>query len=401
MTQKHINFEVAANPSMLVDLLNAMDMEIDALRTEIGHLNTDLAAIDTWTTEVDGDLDKINDYTSLINEPNGVHSGSTYTLAEAAAVNYTGAGIVYYRINGEEYWCDLDTTVTFTGTDELTDGKFRAYRMEIDAVGTVTLTGPGNKDLTSAEQALLTLCSTARTADTATLGYVVLGASGAAFTPGTTDTNAGAHTNVFYYTKGFERRMSGLTASTSLDLVVGTTPEQYQIGTLDYKVMGQNVAQDVADVDCTFVDADTITGGAGKFGGVLVVTNVAQNLTVAVAADGLAESVSDMTYTSIAAVQVDLLKCLNALPEVFAPVGYIIVEGAGDDPFTFTTSALDDVDGKPTFVTFDVGTWDRVADEAQTLSQHGLNVPTIPDSVTATMPANTVVTVTERVTRQT
>jgi len=387
---KQINYENVANTHALMQILEAMDTEIDALRTLANELRTDTLGAGTsrqvWETEVDTDMDAMNDYLNYLNEPNGVHSGSNYTLATAAAATYTGAGQVYYRINGEDYWCDLDTTVAFTGTELLTDGKFRAYRMEINKLGVVTLTGPGDIDSDTAQNALLTLCSTARTADTATLAYVTVEANGANFIPGTTNTNATSN-HVFYYTKGFERRMSGLTVAPSVALAIGTTDDEYSVGTLDAKIFGQNIAQIAADTTKTFDVADTITG-SGKFGGHLIVINQAGNATVSLAADGIAESVSNMTYATAALAQAAVLACLKALPEVFVPVGYIITESK-KAVFTFDTDDLAGTDGTGTFYSFSVGAWDRTADGAATLSQHGLNAPAIPATVTAAVPAAT------------
>ena len=384
--KKRINMEMTSNPEFLVDLLNSMDTEIDALRSQVNIL-TDADQVEAWAEEVDGDLDDINDYLDFKGEPNGVNWGD-YTLTAAAQVHFTGAGVVSYRINGENYFSALDTTVEFLGVENLAQNKYRAYRLEINKLGAVTLTGPGDIDSDTAENALLTMCSVAKTANTATLAYVVSDADAAAFIPGTTNTDT-TSIHTFYYTRGYERQMSGITIVQDADLAIGTTPEEYSIGTLDYKVLGLNVAQDAEDLTCAFPVADTITGD-GKFGAHLIVTNLAQNLTVAIAGDGIAETVSNMTYASAALAEAAMLECLNRLPDMFAPVGYIIVE-SGKAVFEYTTdslAALGTDSDSVEYVTFGVSAWDRLTDGAATLSEHGLNAPTINASVADPIPSD-------------
>jgi len=405
--KKTINLEQVSNPELLVDLLNAIDTEVDALRTLANELRTDHAtnktshdAIETlveelrtdhlgsgasyqvWLTEVDGDLDDINDYLSFIREGDGP-CGGNWTVTIGAATTLTGAGFIEYRIDGVKYYCDLDTTITLADDGDVDDGKWRAWRVEIDRTGAVTATADGDTQHTSEEDALLNMCALARTANTACLGYFTIHSNGG-FDIGTNNVNgeSAAH---WFYERGPLRQIAGLTASMGADIDDGTTATNYSTGTRDYMVNGLRVAQDAAEGDKAFDDNDTI--GEDQFGGHLIVTNLAQSATYALATDGKAGAVTAMTHADEAAVLTALATILGRLPANFAPCGYITVENKKAGTFTYNTDDIQGTDGQATYVSFDNGGWDRTTDEAGTLSQFGVEAPTIPGTVTAPIPA--------------
>jgi hypothetical protein len=361
--------------------------QLETLAEELGAdhatFKTAVDATNVWTTEVDADLDEINDYLDSLNEPDGVIGGD-FTIAAQADPNILGAGRVRYRIGGVEYESVMETAVVLEDSGDITQSTFGAWSVLIDKLGVVTTEDTGAQmAFATAEDALLNLASRADSTGKACLGYVTVTDSGGAFNIGTTNTSGGTATTAVYMNRGPVKRFTGLTAALGAATAVGSTPENYSTGTRDYCINGLNKAQDAAEADKTFDDADTI--GQSQFGGHLIVTNLAQNATYALASDGVAGSVSAMTHASSAAADTALDTLVDRLPSLFCPVAKLVVENNLGGAFTYGTDDINSTDGTATFTDCTAGTWDRTVSTG--FDSHQRDVPAIPATVTAPIPA--------------
>ena len=419
---KRITLEAIQSPAQHQILHNAIDTEVDALRTVANELRTDHAtsktqadvvetlieelhddhatfktALDatetlieelhddhaigiTWDTEVDGDLDDINDYIHALNEPDGVIGGD-FTIAGQAAVTLLGAGRVRYRIGGIEYDASIAGNITLEDSGDIVQNKYGAWSVLIDKLGAVTTEDTGAQmAFTAAEDALLNLSSRADSANKVCIGYFTVMDSGAGgFDIGTTNTTGGTATEVAYMNRMPVKRGTGLTAALGAATAVGTTPVNYATGTRDYAINGLNVAQDAAEADKAFDDADTI--GQAQFGGHLIVTNLAQSATYSLAADGKADAVSAMAYATAALVDTALDTLVDRLPSVFCPIAKIVVTNNIAGAFTYVTDDINGTDGAAVFTDMTAGVVDRTV--ASGFGSHQRNVPAIPATITA------------------
>ena len=375
-TFKAVVDELVADHATFITAVNSIETLDTELRTDHG---TDI----TWSTEVDADEDTMNDILDSWNQ-DGVTGGS-FTIAGTAAVTLLGAGLVHYRIGGQEYYSDLDTTITLTDSGDIVQNKYGAWRILIDRLGVVTTQDTGAQmAFNNAEDALLCLGAVAQTANTAVIGYFTVTDSGApGFDIGTTNTSGGTATGVVYHVRGPQKRVAGLTATLGAASAVGTTPENYSTGTRDYMVNGLRVAQDAAEADKAFDDLDTI--GQAQFGGWLIVTNLAQNATYSLAANGIAGTVSAMTYATAALAITAVGLVEDRLPPMFCPVSRLIIQNNIAGTWTAGTDDLAGTDGTPTFTDATVGTWNRTATTG--FDSHKLTSPTIPATITAPLVA--------------
>lgn len=355
----------------------------DQVETLIEELAADHAIGVTWATEVDADHDVMNNLLDFYNQDGVI--GGNFTIAGTAAVTLLGAGFVHYRIGGQEYYCDLDTTITLTDSGTIVQNKYGAWRILIDRLGVVTTQDTGGlMAFNNAEDALLCLSAVAPTANTVTIGYFTVTDSGAGgFNIGTTNTSGGTATGVVYHVRGAPKKVSGLTIALGAASAVGTTPENYSTGTKDVMVNGVRIAQIAAEADKAFDDADTI--GQSQFGGWLIVTNLAQSATYALAANGIAGSVSAMTYVSAAAAQAAVGLVEDRLPPMFVPISRLIITNNIAGTWTAGTDDLSGTDGTPVFTDCTVGTHNRTATTG--LDSHKVTAPTIPASITAPLVA--------------
>ncbi|TKJ32193.1 MAG: hypothetical protein CEE38_23615 [Planctomycetes bacterium B3_Pla] len=262
-------------------------------------------------------------------------------------------GRIYYVINGVRYSAKGVEAVLANGTDNITTGGFGAWRIMIDATGTLTtvaaVAAGGDMNFTVAEDALMNLASQAPTASAVDVGYLVIEAAGGGFTIGTDlpVTSDAAVTSATYYSVGAVVDDNGLTAPMSLSLGVGTTPEQYSHGTVNARTNGQTVAQIAAGATVAFDDADTI-GTAVQFGGHLIITDLAGTGLYALAANGVAGAVSAMTFATAALANTDLDTVETRLPMLFTVIGRIVVASA-KAPFAYITDDINGTDGTATF----------------------------------------------------
>lgn len=307
---------------------------------------------------------------------NGVIGGD-FTITAGAATTLTGAGNIRYRINGVTYYCALDTTITLGDDGDVDAGKWRAWRIEIIADGTVTATADGDTQYTEEQEALLSLCSKARTADAVTVGYFTIDSNGG-FNIGADNVNGETAENV-YTVRGVEKQVAGLTAALGAATAVGSTATKYSTGARDYMVNGVAVAQDTAEADKAFDDADTIA--ENKFGAHLIVTNLANTATVSLAANGIAETVSAMSYDTAVLASAAIDTIVDRLPPMFAPVAKIIVTNNKAGLFTYATDDIGGTDGTAAYTDCTVGTWDR--DNTTGFDTHRINPPAAAVTVTA------------------
>lgn len=356
---------------------------VDGIEALIEELHDDHATGVTWATEVDADSDTMNNMADF-DMADGVTGGS-FTISGTAAVTLLGAGFIAYRIGGQEYYADLDTTITLTDSGDIVQNKYGAWRILIDRLGAVTTQDTGAQMAwDNAEDALLNLSAVAPTANTAIIGYFTVTDSGAAgFNIGTTDTSGGTATGVVYHVRNHPKKITGLHTANGAATAVGTTPTNYATGTKDVMLGGVRIAQIAAEADKTFDDADTI--GQSQYGGWLIVTNLAKSATYALASDGRAGAVSAMAHASAAAAITAVGLVADRLPPMFCPVSRLIVTNNLAGTWTANTDDINGTDGTASFTDATVGTWDRTATTG--FDSHKITRPTTPASITAPLVA--------------
>lgn len=362
------------------EALHVMAELINDVVASANEQRTDHATFLAWLAEVDADLDAINNYVAREGEQDGV-TGGDFTFAGTAAATALGAGHVHYRIGGERYFAILDTTITLTGTTQVTGSNWRAWRVVIDRLGVVTTESPDNAGQGAEETALLELGSIAQAANTVELGtFVIQAATG--FTPATDDTSG---ENVFTarYTKMPKNEAAALTAAMGAALVATAGAATLAVGTADFKADGLRLAQVAADATLALTDADTIADG--EAGGIMLLSNLAGTGFVTLSSDGV-PGVSALTDTDAAGALTALNLLASRLPSSFVPLGHVIVVNASGSGFTAKTTFWDATNVTTTVVDQSFGTFDRTAAVAAFLSRES-NPPAVPATVTAPVPA--------------
>ena len=351
--------------------------QIDALVVDRAASIVPIAAAVTWATEVDADLDDINDNLAFFGQSNDgiLYWTDAFAISAAAAATALGAGIVHYQINGVKYVAALDTTIALTDTTVVTTGLFKAWRVEMGILGdTVTTTVTGSAGFDSAQAAYLALGSVARTADYVTVGYFVIESNGG-FTPGTDNTNGESSFASMLVT--CKRSDYGLTAEMSASIAIGATPDNFSHGTVNGK-RAVNLAEIAVGADVEFTDADTIIDG--ETGGWLLCIDQAGTAVVTISSDGL-PGVTALADTDVAGCNTALDLVADRLPEFFIPFGKIVVTTVGAG-FTAKTTSL--VAGEVTTVYTDqtATAFDRTVGLATFLARM-VAPPAIPATVTA------------------
>ena len=347
----------------------ALIVDRAANKTEI-----DLAA--TWAAEVDSDLDTINDILDF-DSLDGVIGGD-YAIVGAAATTWAASGRIKWRRNGQIFETAMPATLTMADDGDITQNKYRAFRVEISDLGAVTMVAGGDLESTTAEQALLALSAVAPTASTVTIAYVCFQDSTGAFDIGTTNT-ADAENITYYYERMPRAQAAGLTAAMVPGLAIGTTPEEFSHGTVDGKALGVGRAQITpADVTQAFNNNDIVTT-SGKFGGWLICTDLAGTDVLTLCANGVFEGAQTVDYASLAAVTTALDNCQARIPTAFTVLGRCTVE-TGKATWTANVDAGDDADGTFTFTSEGVGAFDRTVTSG---TGQGPVRPTTPATITA------------------
>ncbi len=250
---------------------------------------------------------------------------------------------------GVLYIAAAQETVLQTGT--ITGSKFGAWRFMLGKTGSLTnqrATANGTSGTMaydSAEDALLSLCQIARTADTVDVGYLVIEAAGGGFTAGSDhpETSAGNVTAATYYNVHVPYGDNGLTAAPSVGLSEGTTAEEYAFGTINARTNGLNVAEISADVTIVFAEADVITTDT-YYGGHLFVTDLSGTPVISLAATGIAGSAQTMDYATSVLATAALDAVELALPNVFTVIGRAVTK-TNKSSFAFQTDDVGGIDG--------------------------------------------------------
>jgi len=335
-----------------------------------------IAAAVTWATEVDGDLDTINDILDF-DSLDGVIGGD-YAIVGAAAVTWAASGRIKWRRNGQVFETAMPATLTMADDGDITQNKYRAFRVEISDLGAVTMVAGGDLESTTAEQALLALSAVAPTASTVTIAYVCFQDTTGAFDIGTTNT-ADAENITYYYERMPRAQAAGLTAAMVPGLAIGTTTHEFSHGTVDGKALGVGVAQITpADVTQAFSNNDIVTT-SGKFGGWLICTDLAGTDVLTLCANGVYEGAQTVDYASLAAVTTALDNCQARIPTIFTVLGRCTVETA---KATWTANSDDGAgtDGTFTFTSEGVLAFNRTVTSG---TGQGPTRPTTPATVTA------------------
>lgn len=339
---------------------------------------TGLIALCNETSADANAINNMNDFMSA----DGVVGGSSYSFtAGAAAATITGAGFVEYILNGVRHFIALDTTITIednSGTTDIADGRFGAWRILIDALGAVTTQkASANQQDTSAEIAMLTLGSVAQTADTVCIGYVVLGDVGAAYNIGTTNLSA-LTTETYYMERAPRKQVSGLHTALGAATVASAGAATLAVGTINAQVSGVHVAEISADATDDLTDADTIA--TTETGGWLLVTDLAGTGTSTISSDGI-PGVSALADTDLAGANTALDTLCDNLPSVFVVLARIVVVNASGGTFTAKTTNWDATSMTTTVTDATVGTWDRTATTG--FDSQKITPPAIPAAATA------------------
>ena len=359
------------------------------IKTLVNELRTDHATVKTWLDEVDGDLDKINNYLHYMNERDGVIAGD-HTFTAGGNVTLTGAGTVTYRINGQTYTNKVSTAIALEDNGDVTQNKWGAWRILIDAAGTVTTQDPagsGSQAFDSAEDALLSLAQRAITANTVEIGYLTLVDSDSAINLGTDDLNAAGVTAAMYVVTG-PRLGCGLNAALGgSGFAADTGVATFDTGTIDAMIQGgvstgvvfsRDLGQISAITNQAMNDADTIA--TTKYGGWLMVTNLAGTGVYALAANGIAGAVSAMTYATSALTTTALDEVQNRLPAIFAPLARVeLFNTTGGNDWVAATDNWDHDTAVATVINYTFGVLDRTS----LIGDVGKNAPVIQSTVTA------------------
>ena len=366
------------------DVVNELQDDHATYKTLTDELHDDHATIKTLTDELHDDHAPIHNYVDFLGEPDGVIGGD-FTISAGAAVTLTGAGHVRWRIGGETYYGPLDTTITLDDSGDIATTKWGAWRILIDRAGTVTTQDTGAQMAWANEQdALLNLSAVAQTANTATIGYFTINSDGG-FNIGTDNVNGETAANLYIVRQPLTQA-SGLTAALGSTVVADTGAATWSVGTVDVKRNGLRLTQIGAITNQAMDDADIIS--TTKAGGWLLVVDLAGTGVYALAADGNAGAASTMAYASTTAVDTALDTLTDQLPEVFVPIGKIVVDNQTGGNFTAGTTNWDATSVTTTVTNATLGTWDRTSKTG--FDSHKINPP----AVTAALSASKVATLT-------
>jgi len=358
--------------------------------TLIEEMHDDHATTKAFTDEIDTDHDKMNDYLHYVGERDGVIGGDL-TFSAGAAVTLTGAGRVTYRIGGNIYTADVDTTITLEDNGDVTQSKYGAWRVLIDKSGVVTTQDPagsGAMAFDASEDALLSLSQRAISSNTVEIGYLTLIDTDSVHNIGTNNLNASGVTTTIHTVTG-PRLNAGLTAALGSSFTADNGVATWDSGTIDARIEGgtsvvfsRNLAQISAITNQAMDDADTV--GGTQFGGWLMVTDEAATGVYALASDGIAGTVSAMTHASAAARDTALDDVQNRLPAIFASLGRILLfNTSGGNAWVAATDNWDHDTAVATVTDYTFGEFARIT----LVGDVGRDAPTVPASLTAASPA--------------
>lgn len=350
---------------------------IENLVNIVNELQTDHATDITWTTEVESDLDDMNDYLSIFDRDQffagdpALAEGSSNTTA----IKLVGTGI-RYQIGGAQY-IQLAAIETEPPVGEITAAKYGHYRMDLNQSVAMTVTRKANPmAYDSVEDALLSLGSVARTANSVDLGYVTILAASGGFTaqtdlPKIGDAQVDA---IAWIDNNMTRYQNGLNTAVTVAAADGVAT--LDISAVNVNVNGAKLSAISAASTQAMDDSDTVADT--KWGGWLLVVDPAGSGTYALAADGVAGTVSAMTYATKAAVDTALDLVEVQVPAICVPIARIYLNNVGGSGVW--TAVSDDWDADEAVATTTVY---PVINSRVTLGTKSIIRPTIPDAITA------------------
>jgi len=351
---------------------------VEELRTD--HLSSG-TSYQVWATEVDSDLDDINDFLDHMNQ-DGILSGNPAVVdgtSDTTKLRLAGTDILY-QIGGRIYKC-YTALETEPPTGEITENKWGAYRMDLNASGTLTVTRKANPmAYDNEEDAILSLASVARTANSIDVGYLALDAATGGFTAQTDNPEVGsaAVDAVTYTDVHVARWRNGL--NTAATVAVADGAATLNISAINADVDGVKLSEIAAAATQALDDADTVTHT--KWGGWLLVVDPAGTGTYCLAADGVAGTASTMAYANQAAVDTALDLVQERIPAMCCPIARIYLDNtSGANAWVGGTDDWDHDTAVATATVYPV-VHSRVADDTYSIIR-----PTIPASITCDVPA--------------
>lgn len=255
---------------------------------------------------------------------------------------------IRYQIDGELYRAGATEAVLEGAGDDIEANKFGAWRIELSKLGVLTTQSAvtsGNMTFDSAEDAMMNLCSQARTADTIDVGYLVIEAAAGGFTIGTDLPLTGdAQVTAATYTDAFVQQYgSGLNAALGSATLTPNGVTTLNRGSVDVDINGAKLAQIAADATMAFDDADTVA--VNTFGGWMMISDHAGTGVYMLASDGVAGSVSAMSHATLAAANTALDTLQDLLPLTMSPLARVFFENTADGSVPATwTAGTDDWD---------------------------------------------------------
>lgn len=365
-------------------LFEVLDVELDASRSAVKELIDDADTLVTWQTEVDGDLDTMNDYFDLLGQ-DGLKAGKPGCVdgsSDTTKLRVEGTNL-RYQIGSQQYMTTA-ALETEPPTGEITAAKFGAYRMDLNQSGALTVTRKGDPmAYDSLEDALLSLASVAHTANSIDVGYLVIEAAAGGFTaqtdlPLTADAQVTAAT---YYDVLVGRAENGLNAAATV--AVADSVATLNISKINANANGAKLSEIAVSATQALDDADTVTNA--KWGGWLLIVDAAGTGTYCLAADGVAGTASTMAYATKAAVDTALDLVQRRMPAYCVSIARIYLDNTGGA--NAWTGNTDDWDHDTAVATAEVYPviHDRTLDKTISMVR-----PTIPATVTA--PINVAVT---------
>jgi hypothetical protein len=316
---------VTLSNEMRDDISAASGASITDLLTELA---ADHASLILWMTEVDSDIDDLADAVDWL-EPDGIYSGDPGVVqgsGDTTKLRCAGTD-VRYRIAGKEY-VHFTATEVEPPTGEITENLWGAYRIELGTGGVITATRKADPmAYANKEDAILSLGSVARTANTVDAGYCALDAAAGGFTAQTDQPHSGdAQVDTSEYTDvHVPRWKNGLTAAATVAVANGVAT--LNISAIDANANGVALSQIAAAGTQAMDDADTVT--TAKWGGWLLIVDHAGTGTYALAADGVAGTVSAMAYDTQAAVDTALDLVQDRIPAHCVPIARIYLNNVG------------------------------------------------------------------------
>lgn len=357
-------------------IFEALGVEVDASRTAVMELIDDADTLVTYQDEISNYLDLLSQDGLVSGVPGCVDGSGDTTKLRVEGPN------LRYQIGGQQ--CMITAALeTEPPTGEITENKFGAYRMDLNQSGALTVTRKADPmAYASLEDALLSLASVAHTANSVDVGYLVIEAAAGGFTaqtdlPLTGDAQVTAAT---YYDVLVGRAENGLNVAATV--AVADSVATLNISAVNANANGKKLSEIAAAATQALDDNDTVTNG--KWGGWLLVVDPAGTGTYCLAADGIAGTVSAMTYATKVAVDTALDLVQRRMPAYCVPIARVYVDNLlGANAWVANTDDWDHDNAVATAEVYPVS-HDRTSDK--TTSMIRPTIPAINEVVTASDP---------------